>query len=95
MSSINRILLFTVFCLVVSHELQVCIAIPAQFLGGQTDCKQKCSERCMLKIFFRRCFRQCSTCCQRCSCVPPGTSGNIQACPCWATSTTGGRNKCP
>ncbi|KAL3733348.1 hypothetical protein ACJRO7_022819 [Eucalyptus globulus] len=42
------------------------------------------------------CKRACGTCCARCDCVPPGTSGNYDACPCYANMTThGGRHKCP
>ncbi|XP_074263533.1 cypmaclein-like [Silene latifolia] len=101
MSSINRILLLAIFCLVVSHELEVCIAKPAHgvhgaFMGAKINCKEKCFRRCELASRYRRCFRACSTCCERCNCVPPGTSGNAAACPCWANmTTTGGRKKCP
>ncbi|CAL1361232.1 unnamed protein product [Linum trigynum] len=42
------------------------------------------------------CHRACGTCCRRCSCVPTGTAGNYNECPCYATLTThGGRRKCP
>ncbi|KAL3820146.1 hypothetical protein ACJIZ3_006051 [Penstemon smallii] len=38
----------------------------------------------------------CGTCCARCNCVPPGTYGNFETCPCYASLTThGGRKKCP
>ncbi|KAL9234631.1 hypothetical protein vseg_009483 [Gypsophila vaccaria] len=101
MSSINRILLLAIFCLVVSQELEVCAADPIQrligaFRGARVDCKPMCYDRCLLKVAFRRCFRACNTCCQRCNCVPPGPSGNTAVCPCWNTITTlSGVNKCP
>ncbi|KAL2893604.1 Gibberellin-regulated protein 3 [Bienertia sinuspersici] len=61
-----------------------------------TDCKEKCHTRCSVASRYRTCIRACNTCCQRCNCVPPGTSGNANACPCWANmTTTGGRKKCP
>ncbi|MQM22130.1 hypothetical protein Taro_055178, partial [Colocasia esculenta] len=44
----------------------------------------------------KMCIRACNTCCQRCHCVPPGTSGNEDVCPCYANMKThGGRHKCP
>ncbi|PSS31256.1 Snakin-2 like [Actinidia chinensis var. chinensis] len=60
------------------------------------DCGGACKERCKLSSRQNLCKRACGTCCQRCNCVPPGTSGNQDACPCYATLTThGGRKKCP
>ncbi|KAK8951299.1 Gibberellin-regulated protein 1 [Platanthera zijinensis] len=42
------------------------------------------------------CTRACGTCCFRCHCVPPGTYGNKNACPCYAGLRTHGRKpKCP
>ncbi|KAK9713749.1 hypothetical protein RND81_06G049100 [Saponaria officinalis] len=97
----NRILLLAIFCLVLSHELEVSFALPEPkapiaFGGAQIDCKARCDERCNVASRYRRCFRACTTCCERCNCVPPGTSGNANVCPCWANMTTsGGRKKCP
>ncbi|KAM1012325.1 hypothetical protein ACFX13_043198 [Malus domestica] len=60
------------------------------------DCGGACSARCRLSSRPHLCKRACGTCCQRCSCVPPGTAGNLETCPCYATLTThGGRRKCP
>ncbi|OWM80915.1 gibberellin-regulated protein 1-like [Punica granatum] len=60
------------------------------------DCGGACTARCQLSSRPRLCKRACGTCCSRCSCVPPGTSGNYDACPCYASLTThGGRRKCP
>ncbi|KAJ0743639.1 putative gibberellin regulated protein [Helianthus annuus] len=42
------------------------------------------------------CNRACGTCCGRCNCVPLGTSGNYEACACYAEMTTrGNKKKCP
>ncbi|KMT04381.1 hypothetical protein BVRB_8g184520 [Beta vulgaris subsp. vulgaris] len=103
MCNFNRILLLAIaiFCLVVSHQLEVCRANPQQpakgaFLGAKIDCKGKCHIRCSVASRYRICIRTCNTCCQRCNCVPPGTSGNANVCPCWDNMTTkGGRKKCP
>ncbi|KAF9619183.1 hypothetical protein IFM89_005737 [Coptis chinensis] len=60
------------------------------------DCKAACTARCRLSSRPNLCHRACGTCCFRCSCVPPGTSGNQEVCPCYANMTThGGRRKCP
>ncbi|KAI9201123.1 hypothetical protein LWI28_018561 [Acer negundo] len=60
------------------------------------DCDAACGGRCELSSRPRLCKRACGTCCARCDCVPPGTSGNYDACPCYANMTThGGRHKCP
>ncbi|GMY28269.1 gibberellin-regulated protein 1-like [Fagus crenata] len=62
----------------------------------QIDCGAACTARCQLSSRPNLCKRACGTCCARCSCVPPGTSGNRDVCPCYATMTThGGKLKCP
>ncbi|GKU90094.1 hypothetical protein SLEP1_g4135 [Rubroshorea leprosula] len=60
------------------------------------DCGQACDVRCQLSSRPNLCKRACGTCCARCNCVPPGTSGNYDVCPCYRDMTThGGRHKCP
>ncbi|KAI3464838.1 hypothetical protein Pfo_021501 [Paulownia fortunei] len=60
------------------------------------DCGAACARRCRLSSRPRLCHRACGTCCARCNCVPPGTSGNLNFCPCYAYMTThGNRLKCP
>ncbi|KAK2660718.1 hypothetical protein Ddye_007251 [Dipteronia dyeriana] len=54
------------------------------------DCDAACGARCELSSRPRLCKRACGTCCARCDCVPPGTSGNYDACPCYANMTTHG-----
>ncbi|KAB2628241.1 gibberellin-regulated protein 1-like [Pyrus ussuriensis x Pyrus communis] len=64
--------------------------------SSDLNCGGACSARCRLSSRPHLCKRACGTCCQRCSCVPPGTAGNLETCPCYATLTThGGRRKCP
>ncbi|XP_027332082.1 snakin-2-like isoform X1 [Abrus precatorius] len=71
----------------------------AQIQGSllqQMDCNGACSARCRLSSRPRLCQRACGTCCRRCNCVPPGTAGNQEVCPCYASLTTrGGKRKCP
>ncbi|XP_062074386.1 gibberellin-regulated protein 1 [Humulus lupulus] len=60
------------------------------------ECGGSCAARCQLSSRPRLCKRACGTCCRRCNCVPPGTAGNLEVCPCYANMTThGGRRKCP
>ncbi|XP_073274093.1 snakin-2-like isoform X1 [Primulina huaijiensis] len=60
------------------------------------DCGGACEVRCKLSSRPRLCKRACGTCCARCNCVPPGTSGNYEACACYATMTTrNNKRKCP
>ncbi|KAJ6412018.1 SNAKIN-2-LIKE [Salix viminalis] len=62
----------------------------------QIDCASACAVRCQLSSRPNLCHRACGTCCARCSCVPPGTSGNYDACPCYGNMTTHhGQHKCP
>ncbi|MED6187328.1 hypothetical protein PIB30_075390 [Stylosanthes scabra] len=64
--------------------------------GPQIDCKEKCDYRCSKSSHPNLCKRSCNTCCHRCNCVPPGTAGNFETCPCyWQQTTHGGKRKCP
>ncbi|XP_059637173.1 gibberellin-regulated protein 1-like [Cornus florida] len=63
---------------------------------NRSDCGSACAGRCRLSSRPNLCKRACGTCCERCNCVPPGTSGNEDVCPCYANMTThGGKHKCP
>lgn len=60
------------------------------------DCGGACAIRCSKSSRPNLCKRACGTCCARCRCVPAGTHGNEDSCPCYATMTThGGARKCP
>ncbi|XP_061355818.1 gibberellin-regulated protein 11-like [Gastrolobium bilobum] len=62
----------------------------------QIDCNGACAARCRLSSRPNLCQRACGSCCRRCNCVPPGTAGNEDVCPCYANLTThGGQHKCP
>ncbi|GMJ07884.1 hypothetical protein HRI_004457600 [Hibiscus trionum] len=65
-------------------------------LAQPIDCGVACEGRCRLSKRQNLCKRSCGSCCARCKCVPPGTAGNHEACPCYANLRT--RNnvrKCP
>ncbi|KAE8685961.1 Gibberellin-regulated protein 3 [Hibiscus syriacus] len=60
------------------------------------DCGVACEGRCRLSKRKNLCKRSCGSCCARCLCVPPGTAGNHQACPCYANLRTHNNvPKCP
>ncbi|EYU37879.1 hypothetical protein ABFS82_02G016100 [Erythranthe guttata] len=64
--------------------------------SSKIDCKGACAERCKLSGRPNLCKRACGTCCAKCNCVPPGTYGNYEACPCYASLTTrNNKPKCP
>ncbi|KAL6651811.1 hypothetical protein ACP70R_010736 [Stipagrostis hirtigluma subsp. patula] len=69
---------------------------PAPSPMNPIDCGSACAARCALASRQKLCVRACGTCCARCNCVPPGTAGNLDQCPCYAAVIThGGRRKCP
>ncbi|CAN1184745.1 Gibberellin-regulated protein 9 [Linum perenne] len=60
------------------------------------DCGAACGERCKETKRPNLCKRACGSCCAKCGCVPPGTSGNHNVCPCYANLTTRNQvHKCP
>ncbi|KAH7439695.1 hypothetical protein KP509_04G072800 [Ceratopteris richardii] len=65
--------------------------------GGSSDCAKKCNYRCSKSSRYKLCYRDCNACCRACGgCVPPGTAGNRQYCPCYARiKNSKGTGKCP
>ncbi|KAM0940520.1 putative gibberellin regulated protein [Dioscorea sansibarensis] len=60
------------------------------------NCNFACAKRCMKASRQKVCTRACGSCCSRCQCVPAGTYGNKNSCPCYANLTTKGKKpKCP
>ncbi|KAL5210541.1 hypothetical protein ABZP36_006164 [Zizania latifolia] len=78
--------------LVASSSLQVSMA-------GSAFCDSKCQVRCSKASRHDDCLRYCGVCCTKCHCVPSGTAGNKDECPCYRDMTTGTgdhkRPKCP
>ncbi|XP_038876048.1 protein RSI-1-like [Benincasa hispida] len=61
-----------------------------------SDCKPKCNYRCSATSHRKPCMFFCQKCCAKCLCVPPGTYGNKQVCPCYNNwKTQQGGPKCP
>ncbi|WOK94277.1 peamaclein-like [Canna indica] len=62
-------------------------------------CDSKCKVRCSKASLQDRCLKFCGLCCKACKCVPSGTYGNKDECPCYRDMYTGvgikRRPKCP
>nr|GEX81801.1 hypothetical protein [Tanacetum cinerariifolium] len=87
--------LLSMLLLVQAHEL-VNEFDGKSLTTSKINCGSACKARCKLSSRPNLCHRACGTCCARCSCVPPGTSGNQKVCPCYYNMTThGGKRKCP
>ncbi|KAJ6852768.1 peamaclein-like [Iris pallida] len=76
-----------------SEQLELIVFVWAGFCGG------KCKMRCSKASVQDRCLLYCGLCCQQCKCVPSGTYGNKDECPCYRDKYTGvgrkRRPKCP
>ncbi|XP_019186372.1 PREDICTED: protein GAST1-like [Ipomoea nil] len=60
------------------------------------ECLPKCTYRCSNTQYRKPCMFFCQKCCAKCLCVPPGTYGNKQFCPCYNNwKTKRGGPKCP
>ncbi|QCE05395.1 gibberellin-regulated protein 13-like [Vigna unguiculata] len=60
------------------------------------DCGPRCADRCSNTQYKKPCLFFCQKCCAKCLCVPPGTYGNKEVCPCYNNwKTKRGGPKCP
>ncbi|XP_010938633.2 uncharacterized protein [Elaeis guineensis] len=60
------------------------------------ECPGRCTSRCSATAYKKPCMFFCQKCCAKCLCVPPGTYGNKQFCPCYNNwKTKRGGPKCP
>ncbi|KAI3419091.1 uncharacterized protein J3R85_013442 [Psidium guajava] len=60
------------------------------------DCRPRCTSRCSQTSYKKPCMFFCQKCCAKCLCVPAGTYGNKQTCPCYNNwKTKRGGPKCP
>ncbi|KAG1347907.1 Peamaclein [Cocos nucifera] len=68
-------------------------------MAGSPLCDSKCKVRCSKASFQDRCLKYCGLCCEECGCVPSGTYGHKDECPCYRDKYTGSgmkrRPKCP
>ncbi|CAN8301230.1 unnamed protein product [Cochlearia groenlandica] len=65
--------------------------------ADQSSCDGKCNVRCSKAGRQDRCLKYCNICCKKCnSCVPSGTYGNKDECPCYRDmKNSKGQPKCP
>ncbi|XP_004513859.1 uncharacterized protein [Cicer arietinum] len=60
------------------------------------ECSPRCDYRCSKTHHKKPCLFFCKKCCAECLCVPPGTYGNKEVCPCYDNwKTKRGTPKCP
>nr|QLH55392.1 snakin 2 [Allium cepa] len=60
------------------------------------ECGGRCDVRCSATQYRKPCMFFCQKCCATCRCVPSGTYGNKQTCPCYNNwKTKRGGPKCP
>ncbi|CAL4919210.1 unnamed protein product [Urochloa decumbens] len=81
------------FLLLALPSPRVSMAVGSEFCDG------KCSTRCSKASRHDDCLKYCGICCAACNCVPSGTAGHKDECPCYRDMTTGHGNrtrpKCP
>ncbi|KAK8445283.1 hypothetical protein SEVIR_9G301200v4 [Setaria viridis] len=67
-----------------------------KFLRIKRQCPDKCDYRCSATSHKKPCLFFCNYCCQKCLCVPSGTYGNKEECPCYNNmKNKEGGPKCP
>ena len=65
-------------------------------MAGSHFCDSKCGVRCSKAGYKERCLKYCGICCDKCNCVPSGTYGNKDECPCYRDlKNSKGDPKCP
>ncbi|KAF5752489.1 gibberellin-regulated protein 12-like [Tripterygium wilfordii] len=76
-------------------------AVEVSYAGGEGsllpgDCEDLCEYRCSETSHQKPCLFFCNKCCNTCLCVPSGTYGNKEECPCYNNwHTQEGKPKCP
>ncbi|KAL9447106.1 hypothetical protein AB3S75_014724 [Citrus x aurantiifolia] len=65
-------------------------------MAGSDFCDSKCAVRCSKAGREDRCLKYCGICCDKCHCVPSGTYGHKDECPCYRDlKNSKGNPKCP
>ncbi|KAH7845817.1 hypothetical protein Vadar_006421 [Vaccinium darrowii] len=65
-------------------------------LADSSFCDSKCGVRCSKAGVKDRCLKYCGICCEECKCVPSGTYGHKDECPCYRDKKNSkGKSKCP
>ncbi|KAI8014224.1 Gibberellin-regulated protein 12 [Camellia lanceoleosa] len=86
---------FLFFLVAFMSTIQVSLA------GGEgsltkAQCPAACAKRCSATSHLNNCLMFCNLCCDKCLCVPSGTYGHKEECPCYNNwKTKKGGPKCP
>ncbi|XP_057439935.1 gibberellin-regulated protein 12-like [Lotus japonicus] len=81
--------------------LAMTYAIQLVSAGGEgslrpEQCPGACDYRCSATQYRKACLTYCNLCCNKCLCVPSGTYGHKEECPCYNDwKTKKGGPKCP
>ncbi|XP_054804865.1 gibberellin-regulated protein 12-like [Prosopis cineraria] len=81
--------------------LALAFFLPVAHAGGEgslrpEQCASACDYRCSNTQYRKACLTFCNKCCQKCLCVPSGTYGHKEECPCYNNwKTKEGGPKCP
>nr|DAD32124.1 TPA_asm: hypothetical protein HUJ06_010975 [Nelumbo nucifera] len=79
-----------------SHLLLLFVLLLIALSSVAEFCRPKCRRRCSATSHKSACMWFCLMCCSKCKCVPPGTYGKKNACPCYSNmKTKEGKPKCP
>ncbi|CAJ2647769.1 unnamed protein product [Trifolium pratense] len=87
-------------CALLFMLLAACV-IQDVYAGGEgslkpEECAAACDVRCSATQYHKACITYCNYCCTRCLCVPSGTYGHKEECPCYNNmKTKEGGPKCP
>ncbi|CAN6449686.1 unnamed protein product [Victoria cruziana] len=85
----STLAVFVLVLLCLSYSLQESMAAPGM-------CGWKCGMRCAKAAVKDRCLKYCGICCAECKCVPSGTYGHKDECPCYRDKKSKkGTPKCP
>nr|XP_011462663.1 PREDICTED: gibberellin-regulated protein 12 isoform X2 [Fragaria vesca subsp. vesca] len=99
--SIAFLVIFAFATNILAQWDQSAAAAPAATIfpqGGEGSLKPEraCDYRCSATSHKKPCLFFCNMCCQKCLCVPSGTYGHKEECPCYNDwKTQQGTPKCP
>ncbi|XP_047937625.1 peamaclein-like [Salvia hispanica] len=80
----------------VASIILMMLIITSSLADDSSFCDQKCATRCSKAGRADRCLKYCHICCDKCGCVPSGTYGNKDECPCYRDmKNSKGGPKCP
>lgn len=96
----NTVLLISSYhlCIQIGRDVVIifCLMVDVVVFFFEDFCDSKCKIRCSKAGRQDRCLKYCGICCKECQCVPSGTYGNKDECPCYRDKKNSkGQPKCP